>query len=69
MRWHATVNQLVAADLSTFVEVGPGRVLTGLGREIARHARHLGAIEALRETAVDRRPVPVPSLTGQEVRA
>lgn len=48
VRWHDGVRSLAAAGAGEFVEVGPGRVLTGLGRETARGARHLSALEALR---------------------
>ena len=43
--------QAVTAAMATapeFVEVGPGRVLGGLGRETLRGARHLTALEAVR---------------------
>lgn len=46
VRWHDTFHTLAAAGIGTFFEVGPGRVLTGLGREMARGARHLTAQEA-----------------------
>jgi len=48
VRWQATVGSLVAQGVRTFVEVGPGRVLAGLGREMVRDGRHLGANEARR---------------------
>ena len=48
VRWQAAVSTLLAHGATTFVEVGPGRVLSGLGREMARTARHLTATEALR---------------------
>ena len=40
VRWHATVETLAGQGVTDFAEVGPGRVLSGLGREIARDARH-----------------------------
>jgi [acyl-carrier-protein] S-malonyltransferase len=46
VRWHATADALAAE--TDFVEVGPGRVLAGLGRETLRTARHRGVLEALR---------------------
>lgn len=49
--WHAVVRRLTALGADDFVEVGPGRVLAGLGRETARAARHVGALEALRDAA------------------
>ena len=46
--WHAVVRRLTDLGVSEFVEVGPGKVLKGLGRETAREARHLGASDAMR---------------------
>lgn len=46
--WHDTVNALTGLGVGTFIEVGPGRVLTGLGRETARSAVHRTTAEALR---------------------
>lgn len=48
VRWHAVVRRLTDLGVSEFVEVGPGKVLKGLGRETAREARHLGAADAIR---------------------
>lgn len=46
VQWFATATAL--AGETDFVEVGPGRVLAGLGRETLRGARFRGALEALR---------------------
>lgn len=61
VRWHAAMSTLVDLGAETFVEVGPGRVLRGLGREIARDLRHPSARDALTAEApqVDDRPVAV----------
>lgn len=36
VRWEESLRELIAAGVSTFVEVGPGRVLSGLLRQIDR---------------------------------
>src|ERR1035437_8983796 len=36
VRWEESVRELVEQGVNTFVEVGPGRVLTGLLRQIDR---------------------------------
>lgn len=41
VRWEATVQWLAAQGVDTFVEVGPGAVLSGLIRKVAREARVL----------------------------
>ena len=41
VRWEATVQWLAARGVDTFVEVGPGAVLSGLIRKVAREARVL----------------------------
>jgi len=39
VRWHELAAAMVAAGLDTFVEVGPGRVLSGLMRRVGRDLR------------------------------
>jgi [acyl-carrier-protein] S-malonyltransferase len=40
VRWQEVVERLVAQGVTAFVEVGPGTVLTGLVRRIAKGAKH-----------------------------
>jgi [acyl-carrier-protein] S-malonyltransferase len=44
VRWTACVQRLAAEGATTFVEVGPGRVLSGLARRILEQAR-IAAVE------------------------
>ena len=39
VRWHETVTYLAREGVDTFIEVGPGRVLSGLVRQIDRNVR------------------------------
>lgn len=39
VRWEETIEQMVAAGVNRFVEVGPGKVLAGLVRKIAKDAQ------------------------------
>lgn len=41
VRWAESMNQLLAEGVDLFVEVGPGKVLSGLMRQISREARCL----------------------------
>jgi [acyl-carrier-protein] S-malonyltransferase len=54
VRWHESVNYLIQEGVGTFVEVGPGKVLSGLVRQINREARCLNvedtaSLQATRE--------------------
>ena len=41
IRWQASMEKLISEGFDRFVEVGPGRVLTGLMRKINRSAQAL----------------------------
>jgi len=43
VRWHQTVRLLVDSGVGTFVEVGPGKVLTGLVRSVDKSVTMLNA--------------------------
>jgi [acyl-carrier-protein] S-malonyltransferase len=45
VRWQESVERLAGEGVDTFVEVGPGTVLTGLARKIAKGARALGVCD------------------------
>jgi [acyl-carrier-protein] S-malonyltransferase len=49
VRWVQCVEYMAAQGITTFVEIGPGRVLTGLIRRIARDAqlRNINSAEAI----------------------
>lgn len=52
VKWLQSVQKLIAEDVTTFVEVGPGKVLSGLVRQIDRDVRILNVenSESLRNT-------------------
>ena len=52
VRWLQSIEYLIGQGVDTFVEVGPGKVLTGLVRQINREARGLNVenTESLRNT-------------------
>jgi [acyl-carrier-protein] S-malonyltransferase len=58
VQWRRTVEQLLALDVEHFVEVGPGRVLSGLCRENARGVNRVHADDLLAL------PQATPALTG-----
>lgn len=57
VRWIASVQHMVASGVDTFVEVGPGRVLTGLIKRIAPEARliHISSLQDIRAFVQKRR--------------
>jgi [acyl-carrier-protein] S-malonyltransferase len=58
--WVAAVERMAAAGVTTFIEVGPGRVLTGLIKRIAPNAE---AIALDDPSAADRLAIPFASPT------
>lgn len=54
VRWQACIERMVADGVSRFVEIGPGRVLTGLMRKIDRNVAtvNVSSIDALSQAAV-----------------
>jgi [acyl-carrier-protein] S-malonyltransferase len=46
VRWLQSINVLLAAGVNSFIEVGPGKVLSGLLRQINREARCLNVEES-----------------------
>ena len=46
VRWQESIELLVREGVTTFVEVGPGTVLSGLVRKIHREARVLNVEDA-----------------------
>lgn len=46
IRWQASIERLVAEGYDRFIEVGPGRVLTGLMRKIDRNAKAINVSTA-----------------------
>lgn len=46
VRWHESVKLLIEDGTSTFVEVGPGKVLSGLVRQIERNANSVNVSDA-----------------------
>lgn len=52
VRWLESVQNLIAAGVDNFVEVGPGKVLSGLVRQINRDVRctNVDSFESLRNT-------------------
>mgnify|MGYP003576486169 CR=1 FL=1 len=45
VRWLQTIENLISKGVGTFVEVGPGKVLSGLNRQIDRDAKTLNVVD------------------------
>ena len=55
VRWEESMRELIEQGATTFVEVGPGRVLSGLLRQIERSVHSLNVEDAKSlQTALDR---------------
>lgn len=50
VQWQRTIEYMVSQGVSTFIEIGPGKVLTGLVRRINKEAKtiNLGDLEAIK---------------------
>jgi [acyl-carrier-protein] S-malonyltransferase len=66
VRWEESIRELIEQGATTFVEVGPGRVLSGLLRQIDRsvHSLNVEDLKSL-QTALDR----LAQIRGQEAEA
>jgi len=60
VRWSECVQSLISAGAEVFVEVGPGRVLTGLLRQIDRSQRCVNVedVVSLEKTLAELNPPP-----------
>ena len=66
VRWEESMRELIEQGATTFVEVGPGRVLSGLLRQIDRsvHSLNVEDVKSL-QIALDR----LAQIRGQEAEA
>ena len=54
VRWIATIEQMASMGISTFVEIGPGKVLTGLIKRIMPEAQLINVSTAVEVQAFAR---------------
>lgn len=72
--WEQTVANMAEAGIDVFIEVGPGRTLTGLVKKTVPHAvamnvGDLSSLEALREFLAEHASVHLPSQVAQVAAA
>ena len=55
VRWQQSVEQMISAGIDTFVEIGPGRTLTGFIKKIDKNVRtfNIQTVEDLEKTAAE----------------
>ena len=55
VRWQQSVEQMICAGIDTFVEIGPGRTLTGFIKKIDKNVRtfNIQTVEDLEKTAAE----------------
>jgi len=55
IQWQSSVEYMIAQGVSTFIEIGPGRVLAGLIKRIDRNVKilNIGDAESVRNFSVD----------------
>lgn len=66
VRWRSTIESLINSEYDTFIEVGPGRVLSGFMRSIdkTKTALNVGNIDSLRRSVGRLTSWQVDKLTG-----
>ena len=55
VRWQQSVEQMISAGIDTFVEIGPGRTITGFIKKIDKNVRtfNIQTVEDLEKTAAE----------------